>query len=149
MTKTLVLDLETTVQRFDGKIDNSPFNCANKCVSAHFGWLGWDTVDDVTHLVFNHNQKDVPDSPEPLRKALLEADVLVAHNAKFDVLWLTAMGMPIPPTIRCTMINEYILAKGQRTKLSLKETAQRRMGIEVGMDTSDEQTHEYYEDALA
>jgi DNA polymerase I-like protein with 3'-5' exonuclease and polymerase domains len=128
MTKTLVLDLETTVQRFDGKIDNSPFNPLNKCVSAHFGWIGWDAVDEVTNLVFHHNEQDVPDSPEPLREALQEADVLVAHNAKFDVLWLKAMGMPIPPTIRCTMINEYILAKGQRTKLSLKETAQRRGG---------------------
>tara|TARA_R100000951_G_scaffold112425_1_gene112754 strand:+ start:729 stop:1121 length:393 start_codon:yes stop_codon:yes gene_type:complete len=130
MTKTLVLDLETTVQRFDGKTDNSPFNPNNKCVSAHFGWLGSDTVDEVTHLVFNHNDKATPDSPEPLRKVLSEADILVAHNAKFDVLWLRAMGMPIPPKIRCTMINEYILAKGQRTKLSLKETAQRRGAVE-------------------
>jgi hypothetical protein len=128
MNRTLVLDLETTVQRFDGKIDNSPFNPLNKCVSAHFGWIGWDTVDEVTNLVFHHNEQDVPDSPEPLREALQEADVLVAHNAKFDVLWLKAMGMPIPPTIRCTMINEYILAKGQREKLSLKATAQRRGG---------------------
>ena len=128
MNRTLVLDLETTVQRFDGKIDNSPFNPLNKCVSAHFGWIGWDTVDEVTNLVFHHNEQGVPDSPEPLREALQEADVLVAHNAKFDVLWLKAMGMPIPPTIRCTMINEYILAKGQREKLSLKATAQRRGG---------------------
>ena len=128
MNRTLVLDLETTVQRFDGKIDNSPFNPLNKCVSAHFGWIGWDTVDEVTNLVFHHNEQDVPDSPEPLREALQEADVLVAHNAKFDVLWLKAMGMPIPPTIRCTMINEYILAKGQRQQLSLKATAQRRGG---------------------
>ncbi len=130
MSRILVLDLETTVQRHNDKIDNSPFNPKNRCVSAHFGWLGLKTVDEVTHLVFNHNEKDIPDNPEPLREALNEADVLVAHNAKFDVLWLKAMGMPIPATIRCTMIYEYILAKGQRTQLSLKETAKRRGAVE-------------------
>ena len=65
--KRLVLDLETTVQRFDGKTDNSPFNPENKCVSAHFGMLGWDTVDEVFSLVFYHNEK-----PEPDCKSLLE-----------------------------------------------------------------------------
>ena len=57
MKKILVLDLETTVQRFDGKIDNSPFNPDNKCVSAHFGFIGWDTIDKVTNLVFHHNEQ--------------------------------------------------------------------------------------------
>lgn len=136
--KTLVLDLETTVQKLNGKIDNSPFNPENKCVSAHFGWLGEDTVDEVTNLVFHHNEKEVPDSPQLMREALEQADVLVAHNAKFDILWLTAMGMPIPPLIRCTMINEYILAKGQRTKLSLKETAQRRVSTQKKSDLVDD-----------
>ncbi len=65
--KRLVLDLETTVQRFDGKTDNSPFNPENKCVSAHFGMLGWDTVDEVFTLVFNHNDK-----PDPDCRSLLE-----------------------------------------------------------------------------
>ena len=115
--KRLVLDLETTVQRIDGKTDNSPFNPANKCVSAHFGWLGWDTVDDV---------QTVPDDPEPLRQALLEADVLIAHNAKFDCLWLLEMGMPLPPSVFCTMVAEYLLSKGQRRLIGLKATAERR-----------------------
>jgi len=122
----LVLDLETTVQKINGKTDNSPFNPDNKCVSAHFGWIGWDTVDDVQNLVFHHNEQDKADDPTPLIEALKQADVLIAHNAKFDVLWLTEMGMPIPPTIYCTMIGEYILAKGQREQLSLKATGHRR-----------------------
>lgn len=122
----LVLDLETTVQKIDGKIDNSPFNPNNKCVSAHFGWIGWETVDNVHSLVFHHNEQDHADPPAPLIAALLEADVLIAHNAKFDVLWLMEMGFPIPPSVYCTMIGEYILAKGQREQLSLKATALRR-----------------------
>ena len=124
--KRLVLDLETTVQRIDGKTDNSPFNPANKCVSAHFGWLGWDTVDDVQTLVFHHYEQTVPDDPEPLRQALLEADVLIAHNAKFDCLWLLEMGMPLPPSVYFTMVAEYLLSKGQRRLIGLKATAERR-----------------------
>jgi len=124
--KELVLDLETTVSKIDGKNDNSPFNPANRCVSAHFGWMGWDCVDEVQSLVFYHNEKETPDNPEPLRAALSEADVLIAHNAKFDALWLLEMGLPLPPKIYCTMIGEYLLSKGQRRLIGLKATAERR-----------------------
>jgi len=120
--KTLILDLETTIQRLNGKIDNSPFNPKNKCVSAHFCWLG----EPVQTLVFHHNEKEMADSPDTLKQALEEADILVAHNAKFDVQWLVEMGFTIPETVYCTMICEYILAKGQRQELSLKATAERR-----------------------
>jgi len=131
--KILILDLETTVQRHDGKIDNSPFNPDNKCVSAHFCWLG----EPVQNLVFYHNEQAKPDNPAPLREALEQADMLVAHNAKFDVMWLTEMGFRIPDRIYDTMIGEYLLRKGQTyekdedgnsvaIKLSLKATAERR-----------------------
>ena len=120
--KVLILDLETTVQRFDGKIDNSPFNPDNRCVSAHFHFLG----EPVQNLVFHHNEKAIPDSPALMRSALEAADVIVCHNAKFDVMWLTEMGFHIPPRVYCTMIGEYVLAKGQRQELSLKATAERR-----------------------
>ena len=124
--KRLVLDLETTVQKLEGKTDNSPFNPHNQLVSAHFGFIGWDTVEDIQNLVFAHNEQEFADDPTPLIEALSEADMLIAHNAKFDVLWLREMGMPIPKIIYCTMIGEYILAKGQRQQLSLKATAERR-----------------------
>lgn len=121
--RALVLDLETTVTDIGGKSDNTPFNPNNKLVSAHFAWLG---QREVTHLVFYHKEKAIPDSSEPLEKALQEADMLIAHNAKFDVGWLNACGFTIPPKVRCTMVNEYILAKGQRAELSLKKVAERR-----------------------
>lgn len=120
--KTLILDLETTIQRLNGKIDNSPFHPSNKCVSAHFCWLR----EPVQTLVFHHNEKEMADSPDTLKQALEEADILVAHNAKFDVQWLVEMGFTIPNNVYCTMIGEYILAKGQRQELSLKATALRR-----------------------
>lgn len=136
--KKLVLDLETTVQKIDGKTDNSPFNPDNMCVSAHFAWLTDDGVGEVTNLVFNHNEKETPDSIQPLVDALEQADVLIAHNAKFDCLWLQEMGLTLPPLIRCTMINEYILAKGQRKELSLKAVAERRVVTRKKSDLVDE-----------
>jgi len=136
--KRLVLDLETTVQKLNDKTDNSPFNPDNWCVSAHFGWIGWDTVDDVQSLVFNHNQKQCPDPIEALQNALSQADMLIAHNAKFDCLWLQEMGLTLPPKIYCTMIGEYILAKGQRQELSLKATAERRNVTRKKSDLVDE-----------
>ncbi len=136
--RVLVLDLETTVKKIEGKIDNSPFNPQNKCVSAHFGFLGWDTVDEVTNLVFHHNEIETPDSRKALEHSLEHADVLVAHNAKFDVAWLIAMGFDIPETVFCTMLCEYVLAKGQRQELSLKATAERRDVTRKKSDLVDE-----------
>ena len=136
--RRLVLDLETTVKKIDGKIDNSPFNPENKCVSAHFGWLEWDSVKDIQSLVFHHDEQSKPDDPAPLLAALQEADVILAHNAKFDLVWLKQMGLPIPDKVYCTMIGEYVLARGQRISLSLKETAMRHQVTNKKSDLVDE-----------
>jgi len=136
--KVLVLDLETTVQKIGVKIDNSPFNPDNKCVSAHFGFIDSNKIDSVTNLVFHHVEQDVADSRMLLEAALKKATVLVAHNAKFDVMWLIQMGFEIPDTVWCTMIGEYVLAKGQRQELSLKATAERRDVTRKKSDLVDE-----------
>lgn len=121
--EVLIADLETTVKPLADKIDNSPFNPLNKIVSAHWKFVGEPTVKS---LVFHHNEQLVPDTPDAFIRALQKADVVVFHNAKFDVQWLKEMGFPIPKHIYCTMIGEYIFARGQRVPLSLKETAIRR-----------------------
>jgi DNA polymerase I-like protein with 3'-5' exonuclease and polymerase domains len=51
---------------------------------------------------------------------------MVCHNAKFDVSYLLESGFSIPKTVYCTMIGEYVFARGQRQELSLKATAERR-----------------------
>ena len=128
--KILCLDLETTVQRHEGQIDNSPFNSLNKIVSAHYMWVG---CYKVTNLVFNHNEKEIPDDPEPLRNALKKADMIIAHNAKFDLQWLSEAGFEMNlrvnderQAVYDTMIAEYIFSRGQRRELSLKKIAERR-----------------------
>jgi DNA polymerase I-like protein with 3'-5' exonuclease and polymerase domains len=122
----LILDLETTVERIFGRIDNSPKNPKNRCVSAHYGWLGETTVDFVKNDIFFHNECNNPDGRDCLEEHLAYADVLVCHNAKFDVEWLLEMGFKLPPSVYCTMIGEYILAKGRRNGIGLKDTALRR-----------------------
>jgi len=137
MTNILVIDLETTVRRIEGRIDNSPKNPENKLISAHYGWLGEETVDVVHTDVFYHNECFEPDGTSRLVDHLNKADIAVLHNAKFDVEWLQEIGLPIPPKVICTMIIEYCLLKGRffefdvegnanRTKISLKDTAERR-----------------------
>jgi DNA polymerase I-like protein with 3'-5' exonuclease and polymerase domains len=127
LKKILVLDLETTVEfREDGTKDNSPFNPDNKVVSAHWRFIVDGKVGPASNLVFHHNEKSVPDSPTSLRDAIEQADVLVAHNAKYDIMYLAEIGMPIPEQVYCTMIGEYILARGQRVELSLKAVADKR-----------------------
>lgn len=122
----LVLDLETTIQWVEGRIDNSPKNPFNKCVAAYYGWLGFETVETVHKLIWYHNDYDGCDPVDHLEAALKRAKGLICHNSKFDIEWLQEMGFTIPPLVYDTMICEFLLAKGQRRALSLKESALRR-----------------------
>ena len=121
--KELVVDLETTVKMLSDKKDNSPFHPNNRMVSAHWKFVG---DDSVRSSVFYHDEKPVPDSPDEFRAALESADLIICHNAKFDIQWLKESGFPIPKHIYCTMIGEYIFSRAQRVPLSLSETAERR-----------------------
>ena len=131
--KAIVLDLETKVKR-EGKevTDGSPFNPDNRIVTVNWRFVDLDTMvcGDDHHSVFYHNSLQQmgqkPDSPDRLQAALREADILVAHNAKYDVSYLREAGMELPPRYWCTMIGEYILARGVRVELSLDASAKRR-----------------------
>jgi len=124
--RVLVFDLETYVQFLMGKTDNSPFNQSNKCVGVWWLVIENGEIGKVHRSVWNHDEQDKPDSREAFQQALDSADLIVAHNAKFDVIWLLEMGFKIPEQIWCTMIGEYIYSRAQRIPLSLKETAERR-----------------------
>lgn len=125
--KVLVWDFETTVQDVDGKTDNSPFNVKNRCVGVW--WLmitnHGSVIGPVNRAVWNHNEKDKPDSRDEFQAALDEADLVVAHNAKFDTIWLYETGFNLSSPIWCTMIAEFVFSRAQRVALSLAETAYR------------------------
>ena len=122
----LVLDLETTVCDTNGNKDNSPFHPKNRIVSAHWRRVVDGVIGEPQRAIFFHNEKDGCDDPSELKEALAWADEMVAHNAKFDVMYLLEAGFEIPERVHCTMIGEYIFARAQNIPKSLKETAIRR-----------------------
>ena len=91
----LILDLETTVTDHNGHIDNSPFNLKNKAVGAWWLWINNKVIGDINKSVWYHNEQDRPDSREELQRALDQAKLIVAHNAKFDIVWLLEIGFEI------------------------------------------------------
>ena len=124
--RVIVFDLETTVQRENGVIDNSPFHPKNRMVSAHWLMIEDGVIGTPQTRVFYHNEIERSDSPDDFIEALKSADLGVAHNAKFDLLYLFESALPIPPKMYCTMIGEYIFARAQQLSKSLKATAERR-----------------------
>ena len=136
-SNVLFLDLETTVKKIGDKTDNSPKNPENKLVSGYWA-KGGVTPLKVEYSVFFHNECEIPNSRHDMQEALDWADILVCHNAKFDAFWLLEMGFRIPDRIYCTMVAEYLLARGQRTELSLKATAERRDVTRKKSDLVDE-----------
>ena len=129
MSVIIVLDLETTVQFGEDKSkDNSPYNPKNKIVSSHWRMIEDGVLHDAQRAIFNHNEQHGlnADSSEAMKQDISRAELMVCHNAKFDVSYLLESGFSIPKTVYCTMIGEYVFARGQRQELSLKATAERR-----------------------
>jgi len=131
--KVLILDVENTVQRdSEGRIDGSPFNSNNYLVSVGAVWA-YDNLEpeDVTYEFFAHDELPADhrgmDAFNAIQNMIYEADVIVGHNLKYDLLWLHESNFIISDKeYYCTMIGEYILARGQKKPLSLDETAKRR-----------------------
>ena len=150
--RILVGDGEVTVDRYGPykhDIDGSPYNPKNRMVSFHWRmitltdrWVehGGEriyspeiVIGDAKRAIYFHNECETPDTPKELQDALDWADMLVAHNAKFDCMWLLESGFKLPKRVWCTMIGEYIKARGQHIKLSLKDTAIRH-GVSLKKD---------------
>lgn len=115
----LFLDIECTVQRTEHGIDNSPFNPKNYLVSIGAGF----DKENINYICVNHNHKEK--SEDNLQELLDRASMVVAHNAKFDLLWLSECGYKIDCPVYCTMIAEYVLSRGQKRSISLANTAKR------------------------
>ena len=133
----VTLDLETTVQNDpDNNIkDNSPYNPANEIVSVHWRVISKaGEIGPANYRVLHH--KEVPSTSPDLSLFLQDVSgvsTLVAHNAKYDLSYIKSCFSDEiltkyinPKKIYCTMVAEYILAKGIRTPLSLENTCIRR-----------------------
>jgi len=138
--RACVFDLECGTSRVgENNIrDNSPFNPNNMLVSIH-----WKVLRDITnptllaedlsgpvltHLVY-HEDMDEADQgtyPKQFVEDLRSSDICVAHNLKFDANWLRSINVNLPEHGWCTMIGEYIFARGGHVEKGLKATAERR-----------------------
>ena len=114
-----VLDVETSFKIVDGKVDPLPFNPHNFLVS-----IG---VND-DYYFFNHNDKefDTQTNHKAVQDILDKTKLLVGHNIKFDLVWLLESGFKYNGRLYDTMIGEYVLLRGLRKSLSLKEICKRR-----------------------
>lgn len=160
----LIYDYEVgTSWLAEGVRDNTPHNPNNMLVSIHYCHLT-DLTDvekckeqlekETQTIVVNHNEIDKSIKPNlrPFLNLYGKADVVVAHNNKFDEMWSRAMNFPTPVNRFCTMICEYILARGQTSvSLSLEETVKRYKLTEKKSDLTHEEFKdgkEYYEISL-
>jgi len=129
----LVLDVENTVQRDgEGRIDGSPFNGENYLVSVGACYAHENLLPkNVTYEFFAHNDLPPDFSGEQgfqlIQNLIDSADFLVGHNLKYDLHWLRQSNFNIEgKKYYCTMIGEYVLARGQKMSMSLAESAKRR-----------------------
>jgi len=124
------LDVETTfVFDKDGKKDPSPYLADNKLVSVGY---------EDEYVFFHHKDKKYIESSKltsimsspvdfnKLQDRLDKTTLLVGHHIRFDLAWLHESGFEYNGPVYCTMIGEYVLARGMKLPLSLEESAKRR-----------------------
>ena len=116
----LVIDLE--VDLGGDRKDPSPYNKDNSLIAIGYTYRQingepiWNRDGSVK--ILNVNTSNFTEF-NYFKRALKNASYVVAHNAKFDVAWLREIGIECDVKIIDTMINEYVLSKGIRNKLSL------------------------------
>jgi len=75
---------------------------------------------------FKHKDVKVKDDPKSISRALSNIDLMVGHNLKFDLNWLSFMGVDYRGKYWCTQTSEYLLGGQNMRDLKLKQVAERR-----------------------
>jgi len=122
----LVLDVENTTTKRNGKTHMDPFEANNFLVQV--GTKNVDVPSERHLLTFDHIEyTDRSGANAKLLQAILdETTLLIMHNAQHDLMWLWASGFKYDGDIYDTMLAEYILQRGQKQPLSLLACAERR-----------------------
>lgn len=118
-----VLDIECTFTKIGDKTNPTPFHPDNKLVS-----LGYKNATHNNYHVFNH--KSLPNRDNSIgisdtQRVLTDTTLLIGHNLKFDLNWITECGLTYEGEVWDTMIFEYVLAKGMKTSISLDDSVER------------------------
>jgi len=129
-------DVETSFQiTEEGKLDPSPKNPDNFLVS-----LG---INDE-YVFFKHRDyKGIPDR-KVIQNILDKTTLLVGHNIKFDLLWLWEAGFNYTGRVYDTMIGEYVMNKGIKRSLKLKDCCAFR-----GVIQKSDATEQYIKDKVS
>ena len=113
----LTLDVENTVTKRDGKMHLDPFEADNKLVMV--GCL----EDNGTRHLFNMDGEE--NNFDAIQSLLDRATILIGHNFVYDLMWLWESGFKYDGAIFCTMLTEYVLQRGVKEPLHLKDCANR------------------------
>ena len=119
-----ILDVENTTTTRDGKLHLDPFEADNSLTMIGVG----DADTDDAPLIFTFDHLDVEQTingKESVQGILDKTTLLIMHNAQHDLQWLWACGFKYDGAIYDTMLAEYILARGLKRRLSLKDCAER------------------------
>ena len=132
--KSLVLDVETKTTATEKGIDGSPYNPNNYLVSMGWCFIENKIITPVKYICCKHNYQATTNGwQNALQEALDEADVFIAHNAKYDLSWLYECGFNYDKTTYDTMIAEYVMARGRRMPFNLSACCARH-GLPVKDD---------------
>jgi DNA polymerase I-like protein with 3'-5' exonuclease and polymerase domains len=115
----LVVDVENTVTKRDGKMHLDPFEPSNKLVMV--GCLD----DRGNEYLFNMDGTYQNNYDVTIQELLNQATILIGHNIAYDLMWLWESGFKYDGPIFCTMLTEYVLQRGIKEPLHLKDCAER------------------------
>ena len=94
-----------------------PFEANNKLVMV--GCL----EDNGTRHLFNMDGEE--NNFDAIQSLLDRATILIGHNFAYDLMWLWESGFKYDGAIFCTMLTEYVLQRGVKEPLHLKDCANR------------------------
>ena len=110
----LILDVENTVTKKNGKMHLDPFEPTNKLVMVGI------RDDHANTYIY-----DMAESSSNIQEMLDKATVLIGHNIAYDLMWLWECGFKYDGVVFDTMLAEYIMQRGVKEPLSLEACAER------------------------
>ena len=123
----VVLDVENTVTKRDGKLHLDPYEPTNSLVMIGIQVEG----EEPKHYTFDHNEYDCKyeyrkKDCDEIQDILSKTTLLIGHNINHDLLWIWETGFKYYGAVWDTMLAEYVLQRGQKQPLSLEAVAERR-----------------------
>ena len=104
----IVIDVENTVTKRDGRLYLDPYEPTNKLVMVGC------RDDNGNESIF-----DMDGGFIGVQDILDKATVLIGHNITYDLMWLWECGFKYDGVIFDTMLSEYVLSRGNPDKYSL------------------------------